>query len=437
MPEDISSAKHGNDESIYEEWKSVDKLDGEPEEWGKYIVGLANRYGGKVIFGKKDNGDFDGKGIFDRFENGSKSGLDKVKEKIENFCSDKISPPIRCVMEFDEGDFGDILTITVPKRSGIPHAIVKQDKQWRKYYIKTNHGCIPIKNDKSIEWLFAFNNESKVISRSKVFININEELLPFLPSVEFKHYRIRYLDWYGMMVERIEKNKMNEIKQNYLMLAGDLYQQISVYACLYGMSWGLSEYIKDLALRKGSQLKYDQDYTAIPFSEIKMQKMDEPKIGYSLELAHMDEHIIAPIGTTIELGSSLGNNIDLIVIHNDLFSVKITFAQKVFGRGLGFENPNMYLHFTTKELSSRLEELDQKVSYLRMELILEKAFDFPEKGQAKLDDCINYVDSLSQYINTDWDFDNHIKNFPTFYKLYNIEHKIDRLYEMMSIQREK
>lgn len=66
----------------------------------KVIVGFSNLDGGYLIVGVNDDGSPEGKDIFNRFRDGSKSGIDKVKEFIINTCRDKISPIINLDLQF-------------------------------------------------------------------------------------------------------------------------------------------------------------------------------------------------------------------------------------------------------------------------------------------------------------------------------------------------
>ncbi len=80
-------------ENIKIEFKQLDELrNGEGQkDLAKELVALANHSGGKLILGIKDNGDFEGKDIFE---------VDKDKGKISNIIQTRISPILKYNVEF-------------------------------------------------------------------------------------------------------------------------------------------------------------------------------------------------------------------------------------------------------------------------------------------------------------------------------------------------
>ncbi|MCG9754505.1 ATP-binding protein [Shewanella insulae] len=145
-------------ESTTCEFKQIEKLksSNDFDDILKIIVGMANRNGGHIYIGIKDSGEPQGKGIFECFSEGDRSGLDKIKEKINGKCLSNTSPIVEIDMNFISNDNYDILDIIIPKKKTIPHAVVKRTGNYiesRKYYIKTSHNCTLI-SDSQLEWLF-------------------------------------------------------------------------------------------------------------------------------------------------------------------------------------------------------------------------------------------------------------------------------------------
>jgi len=106
------------EENLFIELKESDKfLNEDSVEWGKVIIGMANRYGGKIYIGKKDDGTNEGFHIFDKFSEDGKSGIDKLKEKIEAFCKDRITPSILCDLDHKVENDGELLIINVQRTS--------------------------------------------------------------------------------------------------------------------------------------------------------------------------------------------------------------------------------------------------------------------------------------------------------------------------------
>ena len=93
------------------------------------VVGIANRKGGQIIIGIKDDGTPEGLGIFKKFESESKSGVDKFKEKLVNECNDNLSPIINIEINHYQNDEYEVMQILIPKKRKIPHAIIRKKRR--------------------------------------------------------------------------------------------------------------------------------------------------------------------------------------------------------------------------------------------------------------------------------------------------------------------
>ena len=104
--------KNPEKEKIKIEFKESEKLrSGEGQrEIGHEIVALANRYGGKLLIGIKNDATFEGKGIFDD------RGVDYYKGIIDNICHNKISPIIEYDIKFLQCQDGDVIVVNNPRR---------------------------------------------------------------------------------------------------------------------------------------------------------------------------------------------------------------------------------------------------------------------------------------------------------------------------------
>ena len=141
------------------------------------IVALANRFGGKLIFGINDDGSFDGKNKID---------IDKAKESINQICTGNISPIVEYQSQFLECPEGDLLIIHIPKRKGIPFAYINSKNSIgeitnRVYYIKTYHGK-QLVSDSQLAWLFNNTDDPKFDYKFRIAIEFNKnlELLNFI-----------------------------------------------------------------------------------------------------------------------------------------------------------------------------------------------------------------------------------------------------------------
>ncbi len=104
-------------EKINVEFKQSDELRNvsNQKDLAKELVALANHSGGKLILGLKDNGDFEGKNIFD---------VDKDKGIINNIIQTRISPIIKYNIEYLQCPEGEVLIIHVEKKKYMPYAYI-------------------------------------------------------------------------------------------------------------------------------------------------------------------------------------------------------------------------------------------------------------------------------------------------------------------------
>jgi len=184
----LNLIKKKDKENIKIELKNTQKLISNEKikvkEIQKYIVGFANRLGGFLIFGINDDGTFEGENIFEKFSDGKKSGIDKIKERIEQLSSDKISPQVSITINHFKLERGEILVVEIPQRTGKPHAIIKRSGtgiKSRKYYIRTSHGINTV-SDEQLEWMFSNIEVPEITHECKIAINCYRDFGGVLPS---------------------------------------------------------------------------------------------------------------------------------------------------------------------------------------------------------------------------------------------------------------
>ncbi len=117
------------------EFKQFAKLD-DKKDLCHAFVAIANRIGGRLFIGIKDDGTFEGK-FFSNIE------FEDYRKIIDPICRDNISPPIDYTLEPVRCKDGDVIIVHIPRRKGVPHAYVKKSNGWivnRSYYIRTDYG---------------------------------------------------------------------------------------------------------------------------------------------------------------------------------------------------------------------------------------------------------------------------------------------------------
>jgi len=171
-------------ENLRTELKQTDKFITEDKsfrhkEMAAILTSFANREGGVLIIGVRDDGSFEGKGIFEPLSQNSKSGFDKFKEHIENLCKDIISPRLFVEIQHFTIEENDVCAIVVPRRKSIPHAVVAKHEgsavRTREYYIRSNHG-ISLVSDRQLEWLFQNRSQASEEHHYEIAVTLNHDL---------------------------------------------------------------------------------------------------------------------------------------------------------------------------------------------------------------------------------------------------------------------
>jgi len=159
-----------------EEFDAIYKLVKQKEKDIAYeIIALANRHGGKLIFGINDDGTFEGKDVF-------KDNIDiqKCKAIIDNICYTSISPIIDYDLKLVETNDADFLMITIPKRGKIPHAFINSKEggeiKTRIYYIRTRHGKRLV-GDNQLQWLFNYQGDADFSYEFRNVVTYNKKTL--------------------------------------------------------------------------------------------------------------------------------------------------------------------------------------------------------------------------------------------------------------------
>ena len=148
---DVLNIINNNAEDARLEFKESPFL-GTPKEIAIQLVSLANRYGGRILVGIKDDG---------RVE-GAKMDMDHESLAILNVAHNNSSPPVE--VGFDHAtspNAEDVLIINVSRRKGIPHAVVDRkaaEIYKRTYYVRSG-STNRLVDDIMLQYMFEHVND--------------------------------------------------------------------------------------------------------------------------------------------------------------------------------------------------------------------------------------------------------------------------------------
>lgn len=118
------------------EFKEFAVLTNKDDKLGYEFVAIANRVGGMLFIGIRNDGTFEGKTI-------SVAEFESNREIIDGICHVNISPLIDYNIELLKCQEGDVIIVHIPRRRGVPHAYINNKDGWIKsriYYIRTDYG---------------------------------------------------------------------------------------------------------------------------------------------------------------------------------------------------------------------------------------------------------------------------------------------------------
>ena len=423
------------EENLFIELKESDKfLNEDSVEWGKVIIGMANRYGGKIYIGKKDDGTNEGFHIFDKFSEDGKSGIDKLKEKIEAFCKDRITPSILCDLDHKVENDGELLIINVPRRKELPYAY--RDQIRRTYYIKNSHGTDPVTDDTLISWLynegnFYLNkefyslihfNKNKIIPLSD-YQNSCMFLLPGMDlsnRILFSLYRelafdnstqqeiVSFLFPYLILLSLNEKISNNwHIKDNNTDIAGRITS----------LKEEAMEVDIDSLLRKNIEIAYDNNCHKI-MKEIHLNGI--PGL----------EKITVPVDTKVFINhNKIGGSFSSVIkLENPQFAYKITSEINAYSAALdGPIYRTILKSMMNCNMKSDVLKDNQNYETYQFLVTTESEFLFLEHQRYEFNKINDFIELLNRTIQENWDYYYLIENISPVTLLYSIENKLNQV----------
>jgi hypothetical protein len=136
------------------DFKRMDALD-DDTGLARHLVAFANRYGGKLVFGVRDNGELEG------------ADIDKevALRSVRTVSRVRCNPPV----EFEEtlyekitydGRTGDILIVDITPKQASPHAVVGGGNNLkRQFFVRTADESRPITDSEELRHLFVASSD--------------------------------------------------------------------------------------------------------------------------------------------------------------------------------------------------------------------------------------------------------------------------------------
>jgi len=406
------------------EWKQSAILSN-IEELSCQIVALANRYGGKLLIGVKNDGTFEGKGIF---------RIESAKSVIDNICNTNISPNVEYTLELLSCDEGDILVVNVPKRKGIPHAYIDSREgpeiKHRTYYIRTEHGKRLV-SDRQLEWLFNHQEDPDIFFPFNIVITYLKDSFKIPYNIEQPVCIRNYLTF----VNSIPENEIANLQKDWETIQS-FFLEVTPYALIQSLSliffhsW-LIEIKRVLETTSYIPKVKNMSSKKISICELPLP----PKGSVTDSLGWNFKEILKSGGSpdfclppnsnlAIQFNDENGKKIKLSLEHND-FTLSLLFRGSSMSEGIHFSHPLRAVLLGGNSLSEG-EKIHKLFQFIGIDCEFKATFSFPENDVELFNDYYHFARTIKDQLEHDWDYAQFIKQLPN-YKLYCIDEKLNTI----------
>lgn len=395
----------------------------------KQMVAFANRDGGKVIFGVRNDGTIEGSFPYN---------IDDIKEKIDNYVQNGTSPLIRYGTELLKCNNFDLFVIKVDRKLDIPHAyIVSRDGpeiKNRIYYVRTPHGSKPV-SDEQLRFLFKqedYNFSTPFTVAIMVELpNYNIPFQSFLPQCDSitNYYR-------NLIAEILPQDFENKLKQFDLTFGKLTYKFTPIFMLhsilrQFSRSWDLK--FED----KGSSRRFNYSIKSPPSKTIIIEKVIKNNIYEILDLFSINykdllklffiEEFFVPPNTELKIldGDTFLN------LSNDIYSVEIKRIARTSGHGFDQTHP-YYGRYFRRSAEDQIK-LREKYYYVRIDFMLNIQLGFPPSDIEYFELYPKFLNNIRRIIENEWDYYKFIQTLPDP-MFFSLE---DQINEILRLLREK
>ena len=434
----IAKAKSEDNEDLYFELKESMKYINENGDFTldsllEQVVAFANREGGRLIIGIKDDGSPEGKGIFERCSpHEPKKAFDKFKGAINNICSMRISPIVNMAIEHHESDGYEFMEIVVAKHILMPHAVVRKTASGqivsRKYYIRTSHSRETV-SDTQLEWLF--NNLNRKEEEISLTLNITtDKYLKGIPTTA-KNYgellilqprAVNILQEYIVALSDASKKQCSGKKVEFRK---DLLSEILIYSILQSYNFDKNKI----------ELTKDTNFFPLPPDDFIMKKAFGR--GGAALFSHSSKGIDLPDSkiSISKKNDTEGPDYICADISNPYIKIELKLYHLTYLSGLAYHNP--YYAIVLENLGGIRETANEKYESYTYRLESRITRLFPEVMTQDYYTSYDFAKDFNEKLIKNWDINYFMKNYPHINRIYSIEYKLDRLLQQLDKQQPK
>lgn len=430
------------------EWKRSEKFLSDQRDDKNDIIdelaALANRWGGRLLIGVDDSGQYEGSWI-------TNEGYDKawVRKRLDELNSDLCSPPMNLDVEVLSDQDKEIAIISVGRYTHIPHARVKKSNgrvKSRTYRIRTTHGKRFV-TDEQLGWLFKGGEEPHFESQFTTCLIYKRTNLspqqwkdPYMPIYYFSRFinNIKEQDRQTLLGEVIENSEGKKVhkqdKTESLFLEIIPYAIFARLAQVYHQSWMVKERpnyhnfsFVSLPSYQGVQVNFDSFPSPPTSGYLDSFDVDISKTMFSVCGA---DHILLPPEATIECKWNDSNTVWGIK-KSEFFELQIKIEKAKWRAGLSNEHPEVRAEEDSLTLSHGEKaklQLDNAKRYatLKATITISARFGFPEIDLGTFEKYKGWATQFAKITEQLFSWGMYVDNLPSV-ELYQIRDGVRKI----------
>lgn len=389
------------------------------------LVAFANRNGGYLIFGVKDDGTFQGAEINE----------DKEVQKISYIAKDRCSPQVVFTHQFLQTKEGDVLVIEIQRRKGIPHAVVERDNheiKRRIYYVRNPKGNSLV-DDKTLEFLFKNIEAPKISSRFPFYVTYRRKKI-HLPLIESPTSSLQFVYFFSPLTEEdksyLSEGDLNKVRSFVVEIAP--FAVLKYLGQFFPYSWQMEIF------RTKAGIKMQPKKETIKGRTVSFADLDVPsdsliaKLSFDFKeiLKSIPDRIVIPPDAEVKInladsGKSRFKS-SLTIVKEEAFLFEIEFLGARSYVGLPFGSPLRYKYQRIDISTDIRKKVQEMLATVRLDINFNADFRFPDVNDPFFAEHFEYGKTILDLLEHDWNWDRFLKDLPHG-KLYAIEDKIDEI----------
>lgn len=413
--------QQGENERI--EFKETGIFNDKKEIAGEMIA-FANRNGGIILFGVKDNQEIEGATI----------DFDKRSLDLSNIANDMCSPAVEFTSDMIHFPDGDVLVVDIPRRRGIPHAVVNRSDheiRSRKYYIRTVNGKRLV-NDHELAHLFSEIEDPHLSYPFRISITYLRKSLK-IPAIEAP----KYINYFGPLLNALEEKDRIYLLEKELEDIGEFFAHLAPYAMLKYLAWifpgsWLSSQHRRIDITTILPLRVQCGKKIINLNEIPIcgnSFLSQLSTDFEVELGKVMNQLCVPPETDIQIVHEYEGNSKVCALEitcKRAFDFRFIFAQTMWTKGLPFGHPQRARYERMEIPYEEVKKFEDNIATVGLNSVFRARYGFPDIEDPLFYEHLSYGKTIQDSIKQDWDWDNFISQLPEK-KLYTIEDKLNDL----------